>query len=451
MVFLFFFGLLFSLASMPNPLIHLPLGIFIGFIPLFALNQKLSGTRRFIVSLLFLELFAVVLLVPLDAVNLVYVFPDTLWIILIFLIIGFIYALSFTFASFLSDKYGWNMSPIYFGISWVVAQYLLTIVPFAFPFPIETVLATFPIMIQSARVLGPYFIAFLIIFTNTLLANALFKKDRRIWAISIMILLALHVLNMGYGSWSLDRPSQIGEPVRIAIIQTNLSLKDFALKEQSGLFNKLLNRKLIDISKESLKKSPELIIWPELSGDYILQSDDYLNYLHKNITSKGAELLIGTTYIDYCDQRKKYNIAFILKTDGDMTDPYRKNRTFPLFETQWASRGEKYVTLASSTPFKNVGCMICLESICPQVARGLVRSGAKVLICISVDTSFGNSMVPYIHSASMVFRAIENNIYGIHVGNTGPSLICDNKGRVITQIPYGKTGYANAVIYTTKN
>jgi len=427
------------------------LGIFIGFIPLFALNQKLSGTRRFIVNLLFSELFAVVLLIPLDAVNLIYAFPDTLWLILIFLIVSFIYALSLTLASFLSDKYGWNLSPIFFGASWVLAQYLLTIIPIVFPFPIETALATFPIMIQSARVLGPYFIAFLIIFTNTLLANALFKKDRRIWAISIMILLALHVLNMGYGSWSLDRPSQIGEPVRIAIIQTNLSLKDFALKEQSGLFNKLLNRKLIDISKESLKKSPELIIWPELSGDYILQSDDYLNYLHKNITSKGAELLIGTTYIDYCDQRKKYNIAFILKTDGDMTDPYRKNRTFPLFETQWASRGEKYVTLASSTPFKNVGCMICLESICPQVARGLVRSGAKVLICISVDTSFGNSMVPYIHSASMVFRAIENNIYGIHVGNTGPSLICDNKGRVITQIPYGKTGYANAVIYTTKN
>jgi len=56
-------------------------------------------------------------------------------------------------------------------------------------------------------------------------------------------------------------------------------------------------------------------------------------------------------------------------------------------------------------------------------------------------------MVPYIHSASMVLRAVENNKYCIHVGNSGPSIICDNKGRVITQIPYGKTAYANAVIY----
>jgi apolipoprotein N-acyltransferase len=257
----------------------------------------------------------------------------------------------------------------------------------------------------------------------------------------------VHSINLGYGCWSLDRPSQIGESVRIAIIQTNLSLKDFALKEQSGLFKNLLDKKLIDISKNTLQKLPKLIIWPELSGDFILQNDDYLSYLHKNITSKGAELLIGTTYIDYCNNRKKYNIAFILKTDGDMTEPYRKNRTFPLFETQWASRGKRSMTLPSATPLKNVGCMICLESICPQIARGLVRSGAKALVCISVDTSFGNSMIPYIHSASMIFRAIENNLYGIHIGNSGPSIVCDNKGRVITQIPYGKTGYANAVIY----
>jgi apolipoprotein N-acyltransferase len=447
MFVLLFVGLLFSLAAMPNPLIHLPLGIFIGFIPLFALNQKLSGTRRFIVNLLFSELFAVVLLIPLDAVNLIYAFPDTLWLILIFLIVSFIYALSLTLASFLSDKYGWNLSPIFFGASWVLAQYLLTIIPIVFPFPIETALATFPIMIQSARVLGPYFIAFLIISTNAILANAFIKRDGTIWGITILILLIVHSINLGYGCWSLDRPSQIGESVRIAIIQTNLSLKDFALKEQSGLFKNLLDKKLIDISKNTLQKLPKLIIWPELSGDFILQNDDYLSYLHKNITSKGAELLIGTTYIDYCNNRKKYNIAFILKTDGDMTEPYRKNRTFPLFETQWASRGKRSMTLPSATPLKNVGCMICLESICPQIARGLVRSGAKALVCISVDTSFGNSMIPYIHSASMIFRAIENNLYGIHIGNSGPSIVCDNKGRVITQIPYGKTGYANAVIY----
>ena len=432
---------------MPNPLIHLPFGIFFGFIPLFMLDQERFGWRRFLINLIFSEIFAMALLIPADAFKLSFLFLDTFWIISIFMIIGFIYAISFSLASFLSDKYGWNFSPAFFGLCWILAQYILTNMPFALPFPIETALATFPIMIQSAKILGPYFMAFLIIFTNALLANAFLKKDRAIWGVSILILFIMHSINIGYGYASLNSNPQLGEPVKIAIIQTNLTLRDFALKERSKTFKNLCDRKLVDISADSLKGRPELMIWPESSGEFILQNDGRLSFLHNNITSKGTELLIGTSYVDYCDQKKKYNIAFILKTDGDTTEPYRKNRIFPLFETRWVSRGKEYMALPSSTPLKDVGCMICLESLCPQVARGLVRSGAKALVCISVDTSFGNSMVPYIHSASMILRAVENNRYGIHVGNSGPSIICDNKGRVITQIPYGKTAYASAVIY----
>jgi len=387
------------------------------------------------------------LLTPLDAQNLFYIFPASLYLISMFLVAGSICSLSFTIASFLSDKYGWNMSPLFYGTSWVLIQYLLTNVTIAFPFPIETSLSAFPIMIQSARYFGSYFLAFLIIFTNAILANAFINKKRAIWGITILTLLLVHTLNIGYGFWLLNSTSQLGEPVRIAIIQTNLTMRDFVLKEKCRMFKNIFKNNMINFSADSLNEKPGLIIWPESSSEYALQDDNCLKVLHENITSKGSELLIGTEFIDYCRDRKKYNIAFILKTNGDMTEPYKKNIIFPIFETRWASRGNDFMALPSSTPIKNVGCMICLESIFPQVARGLTRSGAKALVCISVDTTFGNSMIPYIHSASMILRAVENNRYGIHVGNSGPSIICDNKGRVITQIPYGKTAYANAIVY----
>jgi apolipoprotein N-acyltransferase len=320
-------------------------------------------------------------------------------------------------------------------------------VPIAFPFPIETSLAALPIIIQSARVLGPYFLAFLIIFTNALLANALIKRDKIIWGVSISILFIIFSFNIGCGYRSLNSNPTKDEQVRIAIIQTNLTMRDFVLKEKCRMFKNIYKNNLINISADSLKEKPGLIIWPESSGEFTLQDDNCLNILHKNITSKGSELLIGTDYVDYCRERRKYNIAFILKTTGDMTEPYKKNIIFPLFETRWAARGNDFITIPSSTPLKDIGCMICLESIFPQVARGLTRSGAKALVCISVDTSFGNSIIPYLHSASMILRAVENNKYGIYVSNSGPSIICDNKGRVITQIPYGKTAYACAIIY----
>jgi apolipoprotein N-acyltransferase len=447
---LFLLGLVISLASIPNPLIYLPLGILIGFVPLFIFNQRFSGWRSFLINIIFFELFAVCLLVPLDAGNLVYVFPATLFLIVILSIVAFTHALFLSFAGSLSGKYGWYRSPLFFGATSCMLQYFLSYIPFGITFPVETALAPFPIMIQSARVFGPYFVIFLIIFTNALLANAFVKNDKRTWTISLSILLLVHSVNFGYGCLSLNSSQDPGKPVNIAVIQMNITSKDYELKERNKFFEKIMDKKLISLSMDALDKRPDLIIWPELSGDFILQNDEYLSCLHKNITSKGAELLIGTTYIDYCENKKKYNIAFILKTDGDMTEPYRKTKIFPFFETQWLSRGNEYVTLPSSTALKNIGCMICLESIYPQIARGLARSGAKALVCISTDTAFGNSMIPYIHSTSMVFRAIENNMYGIHVGNTGPSIICDNMGRIITQIPYGKTAYANAVVYPIK-
>ena len=444
---LFFLGLVISLTSMPNPLIYLPLGIFVGFVPLFILNQRTAGWRRFFINFAFSELFALALLIPLDAANLVYVFQDTLFLVLLFSAVALIHALMITFSAILSDKYGWNLSPVIFGAAWTILQLIMPMISFVLTFPLETALSPLPIMIQSVKFSGPCFLVFLIIFTNALIANAIIQKDKRIWAVSIAALLIVHSINFGYGYFSLNSTERSEVPVKIVIIQPDISSKDYALKEHSKLFEKLLDNKLVDISKDALEKKPGLIIWPELSKDYVLQNDEYLGYLHRTITSKGPELLIGTSFIDYCDKRKKFNIAFILKSDGDTTEPYRKTRIFPFSETLWLSRGNEYKTLPSLTPLKNIGCMICLESIYPNVSRGLARAGANVLICISTDAAFGNSMIPYIHSQSMVFRAIENNMYGIHAGNTGPSIICDSKGRITTRIPYGKTAFATANIY----
>jgi apolipoprotein N-acyltransferase len=449
--FLFFSSLALSLASMPNPIFYLPLGILIGFVPLFILNQRYSGWRRFFINLLFSGLFAIALLIPLDAIKPGYVFLDIFWLVTVFLAIGFFYSLSFSVAAMFSDKYGWDLSPLFYGVSWLFFNYMLSNLSFVFTFPAEVALAPFPILIQSARIFGSYFIAFLIIFTNALIANVIVKKDKTTLITSLLTLLIVHSINISYGYISLHSAQNRDKLVGVAIIQSNTSSMDYAFSEKNKFYKGLLKNKLAELSIDALNNRPKLIIWPEFAGDYILQNDEYLECLHKDITSKGAELLIGTTYMDYCDNRKKFNIAFILKTDGDMTEPYRKNKIFPFSETQWLSRGNKYMPLPSSTALNNVGTMICLESICPQVARELTRSGAKVLVCISTDTSFGNSMVPYIHSASIVFRAVENNMYGIHVGNTGPSIICDNKGRIITQIPYGKTAYASAAIYPSKS
>ncbi|MFC1559669.1 nitrilase-related carbon-nitrogen hydrolase [Candidatus Margulisiibacteriota bacterium] len=188
-------------------------------------------------------------------------------------------------------------------------------------------------------------------------------------------------------------------------------------------------------------KKPKLIVWPELSGNFILQDDAYLSYLHKQITSKGAELLLGTSYIDYSHNKNIFNIAFILMENSDATEKYRKQKIFPFSETEDYSSGKKTLTLSSRSGLGRVGVMICLESLYPDVAKNLVKEGAGILCLISADTSFGNSSIPYLHSKLIALRAVENNRYAIHVGNSGPSTVADNKGRIILEIPYGEIAY----------
>jgi apolipoprotein N-acyltransferase len=270
-------------------------------------------------------------------------------------------------------------------------------------------------------------------------ANIIYLRSKNYLTISIAILLSINILNIAYGSYCLYSGSSVNKSGTVAIIQPNITSREYYLKQNNRLFNKLVKNRLLELTRKAINGNPKLIIWPELAGEYILQNDEYLGYLHKTITSKGVDLLIGTSYIDYMEDRKEYNIAFLLRSNGTTTDPHRKMAIFPFVEAQRYSNGGKPTNLPSSYAFGNIGPMICLESTYPQIARKLVEAGATLLISISTDASFGNSMIPYIHSAQIVFRAIENNKYAIHAGNTGPSIVCDNKGRVLTYIPFGKT------------
>jgi apolipoprotein N-acyltransferase len=252
------------------------------------------------------------------------------------------------------------------------------------------------------------------------------------------------LMNLGYGEARLNDRDTVDHIMKIAFVQPDISLKEYALKEESGLFKKIVDAKLISLSKESMIGSPDLLIWPEMTDDFTLQNDGRLDFLYKEITSKGPDLLIGTSFMDYSNKSRK-NIAFILENNGDMTEPYMKQRIFPFSESATYSPGHRMVTLPTSKK-GDVGVMICLESMYPDIAKEEARSGGKALISISTDASFGNSIIPYVHAAQIVFRAIENGLYSAHVGNTGPSLICDNRGRILTYIPYGVQGFGKADI-----
>ena len=77
--------------------------------------------------------------------------------------------------------------------------------------------------------------------------------------------------------------------------------------------------------------------------------------------------------------------------------------------------------------------MICYEII---FTKFIQQSNKKtnLIINISEDGWFGNSVGPYQHFAKAIFRSVENDTFLVRSTNKGISAIINNKGEVIKKL-----------------
>jgi apolipoprotein N-acyltransferase len=80
--------------------------------------------------------------------------------------------------------------------------------------------------------------------------------------------------------------------------------------------------------------------------------------------------------------------------------------------------------------------LICYEIIFPELAF----APKNLIINISEDAWFGDTIGPNQHFAKAIFRAIENNVYLARSANKGFSAFIDNKGIVKKVLKPNETG-----------
>ena len=83
--------------------------------------------------------------------------------------------------------------------------------------------------------------------------------------------------------------------------------------------------------------------------------------------------------------------------------------------------------------------LICYEIIFPELIQK-TDGKSNLIINISEDGWFGNSIGPHQHFAKAIFRAIENNTYLIRSANQGVSAIINNKGEIVKKLNTNETG-----------
>jgi apolipoprotein N-acyltransferase len=306
-------------------------------------------------------------------------------------------------------------------------------------------------LIQIADITGAYGLSFLVIFVNVTLFYLLKLKSAVIditkkrllfiqYGMPVLLILILFFICASYGEVKIKKfKVSRKELLKISVIQGNITQE---MKWDEVMVNLILN-KYEKLTRMAAFDKPDIIIWPETSLPGYLNDEELKARVGKMAASLSTPLLIGAPRFSRNPDKYFNSTAFFDKT-GTLTKTYNKLHLVPfgeymplgrlfspllkLYPIAGFSAGEDYILFeVNGVTF---GSLICFEDVFPDLVRTFVKEGADFMVNMTNDAWFKRSPAAYQHNQALVFRAVENKISIVRVGNTGPSLFIEPTGRI---------------------
>ena len=239
--------------------------------------------------------------------------------------------------------------------------------------------------------------------------------------------------------------------VNVKVISPNFNL-EYGLND---LEIKSRLKKLIKIS-EPEKKTETLFVWPEgIFSGYRYEDLLYFKEMFSQNFGDNHLILFGVNKLDK-KNNGVYNSLIIVNKKFEIVKEYNKQKLVPFgeflpLEKVLSKIGLKKITegYGSFLPGKdqknliindiNILPLICYEVIFTELIQRSNKD-TNLIINISEDGWFGNSIGPYQHFSKSIFRAIEQNSFLIRSANKGISAIINNKGQIIKELNVKEAG-----------
>lgn len=310
--------------------------------------------------------------------------------------------------------------------------------------------------LQSTAIFGSYFITFLMVAVNGLLAYMFLHPSRRVFCAALAAGLVFG--NMAFGAIRMAAVKDMGEPVKVAAIQGNKgSLENWS----SGTMAEVMEV-YGELSREAAENGAELIVWPETC---IPANIDRQGWVYEYVTELsqecGVPILCGlfTRVAEGSDA--DYNSIVAALPDGTVHGTvYNKRNPVPFGEfvpfrdlvmtvipplAEINTLDEDIPAGADSVVMEldvgNVGPLICFDSIYERNALDSIGNGAQILAVSTNDSWFTDSRGVWMHHAQSQLRAIETGRYVVRSANTGVSSVINDRGEVLELLEPLKTGY----------
>ncbi len=288
--------------------------------------------------------------------------------------------------------------------------------------------------------------------------SILFIKKLKYKSFIIALFSIIFFINYLYGNFILNKNKietqkniQNKEYIFVKIISPNFELK-YNLSEQETVerLKKLIKYSNIEKGKKTL------FIWPEgaLSGKYFFEIEKYKNLIKENFSSDHL-IVFGINTLNKKED-KFFNSFVIIDNNFSKKYQYDKIKLVPFgeflpFEKQIEKIGLKKITegfgsfssgnINKSYFYENLNLipLICYEIIFPELIQK-INSTNNLLINISEDGWFGDTVGPYQHFSKSIFRAVESDSFVLRSANKGISAIINNKGQIIKGLKNNETG-----------
>ena len=310
--------------------------------------------------------------------------------------------------------------------------------------------------LQSAAIFGSYFITFLMVAVNGLLAYMFLHPSRRVLCAALAAGLVFG--NMAFGAIRMATVRDMGEPVKVAAIQGNKgSLENWSFTTMDKVMEVYG-----ELSREAAENGAELIVWPETC---IPANIDRQGWVYEYVTELsqecGVPILCGlfTRVAEGSDA--DYNSIVAALPDGTVHGTvYNKRNPVPFGEfvpfrdlvmavipplAEINTLDEDIPAGADSVVMEldvgNVGPLICFDSIYERNALDSIGNGAQILAVSTNDSWFTDSRGVWMHHAQSQLRAIETGRYVVRSANTGVSSVINDRGEVLELLEPLKTGY----------
>ena len=352
-------------------------------------------------------------------------------------------------------------------IFWVAIEFWY---PLLFPWHLANSQSEFLLLIQSADLVGPYGTSLILVWLNSILFAVIFSRGERTRILlregAIVALLLIAVFFYGHLRLkSLDAELRAAPTLTVAAIQGDIDIQ--RKWDVSSLQSNLKSYQQLTTKAQDAA----LVVWPETAVE---------GWLPENIRQLPPEILPSlppeASFVfgarsfrgnPATADVKAFNSAFLADARGHVLGHYHKQVLLafgeylplsavlsklpgvpPLGDGFTPGDGPRTLDLSGGT---KIAPLICYEDLMPGLARRFVaEKGANLLVNLTNDAWFGDTVAPWQHARLAQWRAIETRRYLLRVTNTGLTSLINPKGEILETLPLFSSGVLKARVEVMK-